>query len=353
MLPLDSSDALDALQNEALMPEADGALASFGVTPAAEAPVPAGARESVGAGAPSGRGHGVASALRAVGLSSFPLRSQRQVATLRSMLDATAGALRDQLPQGFAPRALLTLGSGLGGLADAIEGAIALPYGELPHMVSSSAPGHAGRFVAGSIDGVPVLCMQGRLHPYEGCTPLEVTYPLRVAARLGVGAFIVTNATGAINAAYHPGQVVAIADHINLTGTNPLIGANDDAEGPRFPDMTRAYDPHLRTLARQAAEALGYDLREGVYIGLSGPSFETPAEIRAFRALGADLVGMSTVWEVIVAAHLGLPCLGLSLATNMAAGMLETPVSVEAINRAADEGAADMQAIVRGVLARL
>ena len=347
MLPPDSTNALE---NETLMPESDEALASFGVAPCADGGAP-GATEP--ARSPSGGGHGVASALRAVGLSSFPLRSQRQVATLRTMLDATADALRARLPRGCAPRVLLTLGSGLGGLADAIEGAVAVPYAELPHMVSSTAPGHAGRFVAGRIDGVDVLCMQGRLHPYEGCTPLEVTYPLRIAARLGVGAFVVTNATGAINAAYRPGQVVTIADHINLTGTNPLIGANDEDEGPRFPDMTHAYDPRLRALARQSAEALGYDLREGVYVGLCGPSFETPAEIRAFRTLGADLVGMSTVWEVIVAAHLGLPCLGLSLATNMAAGMLETPVSVEEINRAAEAGAADMQAIVRGVLTRL
>ncbi len=307
------------------------------------------------AGKPMGHAgaSGVASAWRSVGRTAFPLRSQGQVASLRSMVDEAAGELRSRLPLVFAPRALVTLGSGLGGLADVVEGAVFVPYSELPYMVTSSAPGHVGRFVAGTIDGVPVLCMQGRLHPYEGYTPLEVTFPLRVAARLGVGAFVVTNATGAINAAYRPGQVVAIADHINLTGTNPLVGANDDAEGPRFPDMTRAYDPQLRALAQQVAHDLGYDLQEGVYLGLSGPSFETPAEIRAFRAMGADLVGMSTVWEVIVAAHLGLPCLGLSLATNMAAGMLETPVSVEDINRFAEEGAADMQAIVRGVLARL
>lgn len=300
-----------------------------------------------------GRHGGVASARHAMGRTAFPLRSQGQVAAFHTRLDAIADALRARLPQGFAPRVLITLGSGLGGLADAVEDAVAVPYGELPHLPVSSAPGHRGRFVAGRIEGVDVLCMQGRLHPYEGYTPLEVTLPLRVAARLGVTSFFATNATGAINAAFRPGQVVCISDHINLTGTNPLAGANDDAEGPRFPDMTRAYDPQLRALAHDAARELGFELADGVYLGLTGPSFETPAEIRAFRTMGADLVGMSTVWEVIVAAHLGLRCLGLSLVTNMAAGMLDTPISVEEINRAADEGAATMQALVRNVLARL
>ena len=195
-----------------------------------------------------------------------------------------------------------------------------------------------------------MLCMQGRLHPYEGYSPVEVTYPVRMASRLGVSVFVVTNATGAINPAYRPGQVVLIADHINLTGQNPLVGPNLDAEGPRFPDMTRAYTPRLRGLARQVAEERGYDLQEGVYIGLTGPSFETPAEIRAFRTLGADLVGMSTVWEVVVAAHCGMEVLGLSMTTNMAAGMLDDPITTAEIDAAAAAGAADMEAIVRGVL---
>ena len=285
-------------------------------------------------------------------LPRFPLR-RADAAAFAACVAETADALRARLPRGFSPEALLTLGTGLGGLADAIEAPTAVPYGELPHMPVSSAPGHAGRFVAGTLEGRPVLCMQGRLHPYEGYSPLEVTYPLRVALALDVRAFVVTNATGAVNAAYRPGQVVAISDHVNLTGTNPLAGANLDAEGPRFPDMTRAYSPRLRALAHEVAVARGYDLAEGVYLGLSGPSFETPAEIRAFRALGADLVGMSTVWEVVVAAHAGVETLGLSLATNMAAGMLEAPISGDEIDRAAEAGAADMQAIVRGVLARM
>lgn len=270
--------------------------------------------------------------------------------TFESKLNESVDAVRAQLPAGFAPRALITLGSGLGSLAAAVEDAVAIPYRSVPHLRSSTAPGHAGRFVAGYVEGVPVLCMQGRLHPYEGYSPVEVTYPVRMASRLGVSVFVVTNATGAINPACRPGQVVLIADHINLTGQNPLVGPNLDAEGPRFPDMTRAYTPRLRGLARQVAEERGYDLQEGVYIGLTGPSFETPAEIRAFRTLGADLVGMSTVWEVVVAAHCGMEVLGLSMATNMAAGMLDDPISTAEIDAAAAAGAADMEAIVRGVL---
>ena len=273
--------------------------------------------------------------------------------TFESKLNESVDAVRAQLPAGFAPRALITLGSGLGGLAAAVEDAVAIPYRSVPHLRSSTAPGHAGRFVAGYVEGVPVLCMQGRLHPYEGYSPVEVTYPVRMASRLGVSVFVVTNATGAINPAYRPGQVVLIADHINLTGQNPLVGPNLDAEGPRFPDMTHAYTPRLRGLARRVAEERDYDLQEGVYIGLTGPSFETPAEIRTFRTLGADLVGMSTVWEVVVAAHCGMEVLGLSMATNMAAGMLGDPISTAEIDAAAAAGAADMEAIVRGVLRRL
>ncbi len=273
--------------------------------------------------------------------------------TFESKLNESVDVVRAQLPAGFAPRALITLGSGLGSLAAAVEDAVAIPYRSVPHLRSSTAPGHAGRFVAGYVEGMPVLCMQGRLHPYEGYSPVEVTYPVRMASRLGADVFVATNATGAINPAYRPGQVVLIADHINLTGQNPLVGPNLDAEGPRFPDMTHAYTPRLRGLARRVAEERDYDLQEGVYIGLTGPSFETPAEIRAFRTLGADLVGMSTVWEVVVAAHCGMEVLGLSMATNMAAGMLGDPISTAEIDAAAAAGAADMEAIVRGVLRRL
>ncbi len=285
---------------------------------------------------------------------AFPLRSPRDLAAYQASLDEGAAALRAWLPAGFAPKALLTLGSGLGQVAEAVRDAVLVPYGKVPHLAASTAPGHRGRFVAGTLGGCPVLCMQGRLHPYEGLSPLEVTRPLRLAARLGVTALIATNASGGIRADLRPGQVVAISDHINFTGANPLVGACPEGE-PRFPDMTHAYSPRLRALAREAArQAPGSDpLAEGVYLGLTGPSFETPAEIRAFRTLGADLVGMSTVWEVIVAAALGIEVLGLSLVTNMAAGMLEAPISTEDINRAAAAGASDMGTIVEGVLASL
>ncbi len=273
--------------------------------------------------------------------------------TFEFKLNESVEVLRKRLPRGWSPQVLAVLGTGLGGLAAHIEGAVRVPYADVPHMGRSTAPSHAGRFVAGRVEGVDVLCMQGRLHPYEGYAPLEATYPVRVAHRLGTRTLVVTNAAGAVNAAFHPGQVVLIADHVNLTGQNPLVGPNLDAEGPRFPDMTHAYSPRLRALAHGAARELGYDLRDGVYLGVTGPSFETPAEIRAFRALGADLVGMSTVWEVVVAVHCGMEVLGLSLATNMAAGMLDEPVSTDGIDRAAAAGARDLLGIVRGVLREL
>lgn len=285
-------------------------------------------------------------------LPPFPLVTPGDLSSFRVRLGESASYVQARLPKGFAPRALVTLGTGLGELVAGIDDAVEVSYADVPHMRTSTASGHAGRFVAGTVAGVPVLCMQGRLHPYEGYSPLDVTYPVRIARHLGVDFFITTNATGGINAGYHPGQVVNICDHINFTGTNPLVGINDP-EGPRCPDMTRAYSPRLGRLAHEVAVELEYDLYDGVYLGLSGPSFETPAEIRAFRTMGADLVGMSTVWEVIVAAHLGLETLGLSMVTNMAAGMLDEPISTNEINRAAEAGSHDMHALVRGVIGGL
>lgn len=302
-----------------------------------------------GAGGASGPGTAAGDDLL---LAAPPMSADRARAVTDTARE-TAEALRARLPEGARPETLITLGSCLGGLAETLRGATAVPYAELPHMRASTAPGHAGMFVAGELEGRQVLCMQGRLHPYEGLGPGQVTFPLRVAAQLGVKRLLVTNATGAINASFRPGQVVAISDHINLTGANPLVGANDDRVGPRYPEMSSAYSPRLRALAADVAAELGYDLEQGVYLGLSGPSFETPAEIRAFRALGADLVGMSTVWEVILAAWLGVEVLGLSLVTNMAAGMLDAPISVDEINRNAQHGASDMRALVKGIVARM
>jgi purine-nucleoside phosphorylase len=226
-----------------------------------------------------------------------------------------------------APKIAIILGSGLGSFAERLHAAVDVPYSEIPHFPRSTVEGHSGRFLFGEVDGVFVAVMQGRVHAYEGYSPQQVTFPIRVLGLLGTKIAIVTNAAGAIRAELKPGQLVAIADHINLTGQNPLIGQNDARFGQRFFDMTNAYSKRLRCYADSVAHLLGIALPEGIYVGLSGPSYETPAEIRAFRALGADLVGMSTVHEVIVARHMGMEVLGISCVTNMAAGILDQPLN--------------------------
>lgn len=224
--------------------------------------------------------------------------------------------------KGFGkPKIALILGSGLGTLADELEDAVFAEYGEIPGFAPSTVAGHAGRLVFGCLGGVPVLAMQGRFHYYEGLNSRQIAFPLWTALSLGTEILMVTNAAGGLNPQFRVGDLMLIADHINLTGGNPLIGVNPDKFGPRFPDMSRAYTPELMDLARQTAAQLNTTLQEGVYLGLPGPSYETPAEIRAFRRLGADAVGMSTVPEVIVAAHAGLKVLGISCITNMAAGL--------------------------------
>ena len=238
---------------------------------------------------------------------------------------------------GLTPRIAIVLGSGLGAVAEAIESPIFVPYGEIPHFPQSTVEGHSGRIVAGQLGGVPVIIMQGRVHYYEGYTPQQVTFPMRVLGRLGIETVILTNAAGGINVNYQIGDLVLLADHINMLGFNPLIGPNEprfgssSASGLRFFDMTQAYSVDLRSLAQAAARADGPALHEGVYLATSGPSFETPAEIRAFRALGADLVGMSTVPETIVARHMGVEVLGISCVTNLAAGISATNLSHEEV----------------------
>ncbi len=217
----------------------------------------------------------------------------------------------------------LILGSGLGGIATHIEQAVKIPYADIPHFAVSTAPGHAGCFVAGRLGGKSVICMQGRLHFYEGHSMQDIIFPIRVMKLLGVKTLIATNAAGGINHDFSVGDLMLIQDHINFLGTNPLIGKNDEAFGPRFCDMTYTYTPALREAAQKQAHRMGIDLKTGVYLACSGPSFETPAEIRAFRTWGADAVGMSTVPEVIAAAHCGMQVLAISLITNMAAGMQE------------------------------
>jgi purine-nucleoside phosphorylase len=225
------------------------------------------------------------------------------------------------------PKLAIILGSGLGGFAQELQDAVTIPYAKIPNFPLSTVEGHAGEFVLGTIDQIPVAILKGRVHLYEGYSLAEVTFPIRVLGLLGIERVLLTNAAGGINTGYGQGAIVAIADHINFTGTNAALGPNDPRVGPRFFDMTQAYSPRLRQMARDEAQKQGWELKEGVYIATLGPSYETPAEIRAFRTLGADLVGMSTVHEVIVARHMGLEILGFSVVTNMAAGVLDKPIN--------------------------
>jgi purine-nucleoside phosphorylase len=227
--------------------------------------------------------------------------------------------LRARLP--VAPAIAVVLGSGLGAFAEELTGQVEIPYAEIPGWPMSTAEGHAGKLVIGSCGPATVAVMAGRVHLYEGYTPAQVTFGIRVLARLGVRTLVLTNAAGGINPGFARGALVLIADHINLQGANPLAGPNDDSLGPRFPDMSEAYPADLRRTAREVASDLCIPLAEGVYAAVLGPSFETPAEIRALRTLGADLVGMSTAPEVIVANHMGLRVLAISCVTNMAAGL--------------------------------
>ena len=264
-------------------------------------------------------------------------------------IQEAAACLRSRMGQ--VPRMALVLGSGLGPLADQVQQAVSIPYGEIPHFPVATAPGHAGRLVLGRLEGKPLLVMQGRFHAYEG-HPLErVVFPLRVFRELGIERLFLTNAAGGVDPALAPGAFMALTDHINCTGQNPLVGANDDSLGPRFCDLSRAYDPELRGLAHRAATELGLELRDGVYAWFTGPSFETPAEVRMARLLGAAAVGMSTVPEVIAAAHCGLRVLAISCITNMAAGVLDQPVTSEEVFEIAHRRAPEFTALVRKIVA--
>lgn len=248
------------------------------------------------------------------------------------------------------PTVGLILGSGLGGIAERIARPVYIPYGEIPHFACSTAPGHVGRFVAGQLGGKDVLCMQGRLHFYEGHAMEDIIFPIRVMKLLGIRSLIVTNAAGGINTGFSVGDLMLIEDHINLMGRNPLVGPNDADFGPRFCDMSYTYTPALRKEAEEAAARLGIGLRKGVYLAVTGPSFETPAEIRAFRTLGADAVGMSTVPEVIAASHCGLQVLAFSLITNMAAGVLDQKLTEEEVIEIGAKKGAELQALILEIL---
>ncbi|WP_019639024.1 purine-nucleoside phosphorylase [Paenibacillus fonticola] len=252
-----------------------------------------------------------------------------------------------------SPKVGLILGSGLGVLADHIENAVSIAYQEIPYFPLSTVEGHAGELLIGSVHGTSVVLMKGRFHMYEGYGPELTAFPVRVMKALGVEKLLVTNAAGGINTSYNPGDLMLIADHINMTGRNPLTGPNDNELGARFPDMSEAYSRKLREVAKQAAEEKGIPLQEGIYVGLLGPSYETPAEIRMFRTLGADAVGMSTVSEVIVARHAGIEVLGISCISNMAAGILDQPLSHEEVIETTDRVREKFLNLVLGIIPKL
>jgi purine-nucleoside phosphorylase len=263
---------------------------------------------------------------------------------------AEAAAKFIQSQTKLQPKIALVLGSGLGAFADEFADAIKIPYAKIPHFPQSTAVGHAGQLVLGTVEGVEVAGMQGRVHLYEGYAVKDVAFPVRVFARLGVQALILTNAAGGIKKEFTQGRLVVISDHINLQGANPLSGPNDENLGPRFPDMSIAYDRQFRALTLAEGRRLGVDLGEGVYAALAGPSYETPSEIRYLRSIGADLVGMSTVPEVIAARHSGLRVLGISCVTNAAAGVLDQPLDHKEVLETAERVKGQFIALLRAVI---
>ncbi len=251
------------------------------------------------------------------------------------------------------PRIGIVLGSGLGAFANEFAAATRLDYKTIPHFPRSTAIGHAGRMVIGKVGDVPVAAMQGRVHFYEGYSQQQVIFPMRVMARMGIRAVLITNAAGGINLAFKQGCLVVLRDHINLQGTNPLIGPNEGRFGVRFPDLTQVYWKPYQEAVLQEGKRLGIEMAQGVYAALSGPSYETPAEIRYLRTIGADLVGMSTVPEVIAAAHLGIRVLGISCVTNMAAGILDQPITAEEVLETGERVKADFVALLRATIPRM
>jgi purine-nucleoside phosphorylase len=241
--------------------------------------------------------------------------------TLAHQLGESVRAIESRTP--LRPAIGLVLGSGLGAFAQTLEGAVAIPYREIPHFPVSTAIGHAGELVVGTSGGVPVAVMAGRVHYYEGYSMQQVVFPVRVLGRFGVKTIILTNAAGSVNVSFKPGELMVIDDHINYMGGHPLVGPNDEQLGPRFYDMSEAYDPRLREIAEKACAKAGVPVRHGVYVAFTGPSYETPAEIRMARTMGADAVGMSTVPEVLAARHMGIRVVGISCITNMGAGILK------------------------------
>lgn len=270
---------------------------------------------------------------------------------LSTAIGEAVGVIRSR--SSLEPEVAVILGTGLGGLAREVELEAAISYGEIPGFPLSTVESHEGRLLLGRLGGKRVVAMQGRFHRYEGYTLQQVTFPVRVMRALGAGVLVVSNACGGMHPLWRPGELMLIADHINLLGDNPLVGPNDDSLGPRFPDLSRAYDPELRALAREVARDLGIVLHEGVYVAVTGPNLETAAEYRFLRAIGADVVGMSTVPEVIVAVHGGMRVLGVSIITDACLPDALEPANVEAIIATAARAEPELTRLIRRVLERL
>ncbi|MCL2339353.1 MAG: purine-nucleoside phosphorylase [Actinomycetia bacterium] len=270
--------------------------------------------------------------------------------TLTERVSAAVEFLQPQLAE--KPQTAVILGSGLGGLAELVSAPTAVDYADIPYFQISGAPGHVGRLLFGRVGAQPVACMQGRLHFYEGNTPEQIVFPLQVLQALGAQTLLVTNAAGGINMNFDVGDIMLITDHINFTGANPLtLGADQDLYD--FPDMSKSYTPALRELTRQVAAAQNLPLREGVYLGVRGPNFETAAEIRAFRTLGADAVGMSTIFEVLAAVRAGMQILAFSLITNMATGILDQPLSGAEVIAIGAQSADKMERLIFEILQQM
>jgi len=268
-------------------------------------------------------------------------------------IDKAVAYIRDRAPDFAGPAVGVVLGSGLGAVAERLENAIKIPYEEIPGYHKSGVIGHAGCLCLGEMGGVSVAIMQGRVHLYEGHSVEDVVLPIRVLVRMGAKRLIVTNAAGGINEAYHVGDLMLLSDHLNLTWTNPLVGPNDKNLGERFPDMSNAYDKELRAMAMEVSQSHKLTVHQGVYAGLLGPSYETPAEIRMLRTVGADAVGMSTVLEVIAAHHMGAKAVGISCICNAAAGMTDGALSHDEVKEAADAMEEEMSAFVKALVMRL
>ena len=270
---------------------------------------------------------------------------------MKDELESAVAAIRGRAH--VTPAVGVVLGSGLGSFADALEDAVEISYADIPGWPVATALGHSGTLVVGTFGGVPTAVMRGRAHLYEGLPPTKVAFGVRVLGLLGARTLVLTNAVGAINDAFEPGQLVLISDHVNLQGQSPLVGPNDDDLGPRFPDMSDAYDPDLRAAARAAADRLGLELGEGIYAAWLGPAFETPAEIRMLRTLGADTVGMSVVPEVLAARHMGIRCLAISCVTNLAAGMSPEPIEADHVLEVGARAAGSLVALLRELVPTL